>query len=138
MTAPALTFLEPPSFGGDDAADATDFPSTPPGRPDFDGREEARARRGEPENALRMTRGARAAASGMKITDADIRRCLDAPDDASPDPNTPSRTRFRRDGLVVIAGADGMVLRVNRTGPDRAARPGGASRPAKRRRRSRA
>jgi hypothetical protein len=63
-----------------------------------------------------MTRGAREAATGMKVTDADIRRCLDAPDDVSPDAQTPSRTRFRRGNLVVIAGADGMVLRVNRRG----------------------
>lgn len=113
MTAPTVTFLAPPSF--DDNATR---PETP-------------RRRG----GLRMTRGARAAASGMKIADADIRRCIDEPDDAVPDPNTPSRTRFSRGDLMVIAGADGMVLRVNRTGPDRDTRPGGTSRPAKRRRR---
>jgi hypothetical protein len=113
MTAPTVTFLAPPSFD-----DTTTRPDTP-------------RRRG----GLRMTRGARAAASGMKIADADIRRCIDEPDDAVPDPNTPSRTRFRRGDLMVIAGADGMVLRVNRTGPDRDTRPGGTSRPAKRRRR---
>lgn len=50
----------------------------------------------------------------MKVADPDIQRCLDAPDDVSPDPNTPSRTQFRRGNLVVIAGADGIVLRVNR------------------------
>ena len=126
MTAPALTFLAPPSFADDNddgaAAVVAETSTTAPRRPSAD-------------SGLRMTRGARAAASGMKISDADIQRCLDAPDDASPDPNTPSRTRFRRDGLTVIAGADGMVLRVNRTGPDRPARTGGNSRPAKRRRR---
>jgi len=127
MTAPVLTFLAPPSFGGGDHADFTDAAPTPPRGPESG----ARGRRG----GLRMTRGARAAAAGMKIADADIQRCLDAPDDASPDPNTPSRTRFSRGELMVIAGADGMVLRVNRTGPDRDSRPGGASRPAKRRRR---
>ncbi len=30
------------------------------------------------------------------------------------DGRTPSRTRFRRGGLVVLAAADGMVLRVDR------------------------
>jgi len=124
MTAPALTFLAPPSFGND-VDDVADAPSSPPRRP---------GGRAEPAGALRMTRGARAAATGMKISDADIRRCLDAPDDTSPDPNAPSRTRFRRGGVTVLAAADGMVLRVNRTGPDRAARPG-TQRPAKRRRR---
>lgn len=132
MTAPAVTFLAPPSFGDDDAG-ATDVPTTPPRRPDAGGPD--RTRDGRPVAGLRMTRGARAAASGMKISDADIQRCLDAPDDASPDPNTPSRTRFRRGGLTVLAGADGMVLRVNRSGPERPARPGGTSRPAKRRKR---
>jgi hypothetical protein len=61
-----------------------------------------------------MTRGAREAATGMAVTDADVQRCLDAPDDVSPDERTPSRTRFRRGGLVVLAAADGMVLRVDR------------------------
>ena len=122
MNAPALTFLAPPSFDDDETTAPMPLPPSEPGE---------RGRRG----GLRMTRGARAAASGMKIADADIRRCLDAPDDASPDPNTPSRTRFHRGDLTVIAGADGMVLRVNRTGPDREARPGSTSRPAKGRRR---
>lgn len=134
MTAPALTFLAPPSFADDDAPDATAAPYAPPDRTGHDRSDAAPGRRAEPAGVLRMTRGARAAASGMNISDGDIRRCLDAPDDASPDPNTPSRTRFRRDSLVVVAGADGMVLRVNRTGPDRAARSGGTSRPARRRR----
>jgi hypothetical protein len=50
----------------------------------------------------------------MGIADADVQRCLDAPDDVSPHPDTPTRTRFRRGSLVVLAGADGMVLRVSR------------------------
>ena len=129
MTAPPVTFLAPPSFDDDDDG-ITDAAPTPPRRPES----------GAPggRGGLRMTRGARAAASGMKIADADIQRCIDAPDDASPDPDTPSRTRFHRGDLSVIAGADGMVLRVNRTGPARDSRPGGTSRPAKRRRRRRA
>jgi hypothetical protein len=61
-----------------------------------------------------MTRGTRDAATGMELADADIQRCLDAPDDVSPDGRMPSRTRFRRGGLVVLTGADGMVLRVDR------------------------
>jgi len=61
-----------------------------------------------------MTRGAREAATGMKVAEADIRRCIDAPDDVFPDERTPSRTRFRRGTLVVLTGADGMVLRVDR------------------------
>jgi hypothetical protein len=52
----------------------------------------------------------------MKVSTVYIQRCLDAPDDISPRPNTPSRTRFRRGNLVVVAGADGRVLRVDRRG----------------------
>jgi hypothetical protein len=50
----------------------------------------------------------------MKISDADIQRCLDAPDDVAPHPDNPTRTSFRRGSLVVLAGGDGMVLRVSR------------------------
>lgn len=110
MSAPALTFLAPPSTGYDPDDDgSTDVrPTTAPTHP--------ASRGGQPACALRMTRGAREAATGMKVTDADVQRCLDAPDDVSPDPNTPARTHFRRGTLVVLAGADGMVLRVSRRG----------------------
>ncbi len=109
MSAPALTFLAPPPTGYDHDADATDVePRTAP----------TRLAGGSPRDrqapALRMTRGAREAATGMGIADADIQRCLDAPDDVSPHPDAPMRTRFRRASLVVLVGADGMVLRVSR------------------------
>jgi hypothetical protein len=103
MSAPALTFLAPPSTGDDH--DDTTAPAGPAGAP---------PRRGQADPALRMTRGAREAATGMRVADADIRRCLDAPDDVSPHPDAPGRTLFRRGTLVVLAGADGMVLRVSR------------------------
>jgi hypothetical protein len=106
MTAPALTFLAPPSLGDDHDDSSTDAAIAASVWPTSSPRRAA--------GTLRMTRGAREAATGMKVTDADIQRCLDAADDVSPDPNTPSRTRFRCGNLVVIAGADGMVLRVNR------------------------
>ena len=118
MPAPVLTFLSPPSFGDDSDDDFTTTTehaiATRPAFPTRRGGAQPRARKGRPAAPLRMTRGAREAASGMKVTDADIRRCLDAPDEVSPDANTPSRTEFRRSGLVVLAGADGMVLRVTR------------------------
>ena len=117
MPVPVLTFLQPPSFGDDsnDGAPTTgDSTATRPVFPTRHGEAQPRARTGRPAAALRMTRGAREAASGMKVTDTDIRRCLDAPDDVSPNPDTPSRTQFRRGNLVVLAGADGTVLRVNR------------------------
>jgi hypothetical protein len=111
MSAPALTFLAPPSTGYDhDDSPADVWPPTSPTRP------AGPPSRAQQAPALRMTRGAREAATGMGIADADIQRCLDAPDDVSPHPDTPTRTRFRRGTLVVLSGADGMVLRVSRRG----------------------
>ncbi|WP_222263088.1 hypothetical protein [Modestobacter marinus] len=116
MAAPELTFLAPPSSGDDHDDDASTTGThssvwpTSAARPGSD----PQPRTGTSTGGLRMTRGAREAATGLKVTDGDIRRCLDAPDDVSPDPNTPARTRFRRGDLVVLAGADGMVLRVAR------------------------
>ncbi|SFO73223.1 hypothetical protein SAMN05660464_0820 [Geodermatophilus dictyosporus] len=102
MSAPALVFLAPPPSGG--PHDPADPPVAPP----------ARDRDRQPAGPLRMTRGARQAAEGMRVTDADVQECLDAPDDATPDERTPSRTHFRRGRLVVLAAADGTVLRVDR------------------------
>jgi hypothetical protein len=65
-------------------------------------------------SGLRMLKGARAAAAGMHISDAQIRAVLDDPQDVQPDPNQPTRTRLSRDGLVVTTGNDGMILRVAR------------------------
>lgn len=120
MTAPELTFLAPPSTGAapeHDPAEDRLFDLSLPRRNSQGGAKET--------GGLRMTRGAREAATGMNVSDADIQRCIDAPDEVSPDETTPSRTRFRRGTLVVLSGADGMVLRVQRRG--------GNARPAPRR-----
>ena len=66
-------------------------------------------------SSLRMLKGARAAAAGMKITDEQIRAVLEDPHDVQPDPQQPTRTRLQRDGLTVTTGNDGMILRVTRT-----------------------
>ena len=109
MSAPALTFLAPPPTGYDPDDGATDLRSpTASARPAGPPPRDRRA------PVLRMTRGAREAATGMGLADADIQRCLDTPDDVAPHPDTPSRTRFCRGSLVVLAGADGMFLRVGR------------------------
>ncbi|WP_369133952.1 hypothetical protein [Modestobacter sp. I12A-02662] len=114
MAAPELTFLAAPSSGDDhdDSTAGTRSPGwpAPSARPGPD----AHPRTESSPGGLRMTRGAREAATGLQVTDGDIRRCLDAPDDVSPDQDTPSRTRFQRGDLVVLAGADGTVLRVDR------------------------
>ena len=65
---------------------------------------------------IRMLKGARQAAAGMKISDAEIRAVLEDPQDVQPDPNQPHRTRLRRNGVVVTTGNDGMILRVSRKG----------------------
>ena len=110
MTAPPLTFLAPPSFDDDHDHSPPDIPALT-----SSSRSTMHTASGQQATVtVRMTRGARKAATGMKLADADIRRCLDAPDDVSPDENTPSRTRFRRDQFIVLAGADGMVLRIDR------------------------
>jgi hypothetical protein len=64
--------------------------------------------------SLRMLKGARAAAAGMKISDDQIRAVLEDPQDVQPDPSQPTRTRLHRDGLTVTTGNDGMILRVTR------------------------
>lgn len=87
MTAPPLTFLAPPSFDDDRDHSPPDIPAlTSPSRSTMHTASGQQA-----TVTVRMTRGARKAATGMKLADADIRRCLDAPDDVSP-------TRTRRPG----------------------------------------
>lgn len=106
-----LLFQAPPSLPDDDL-DAT-------------GGSEPPVRRGSPRDAgssttrsgttaLRMLRGARQAAAGMKISDDQIRSVLEDPQDVQPDPNQPHRTRLTRDGVTVTTGNDGMILRVTR------------------------
>jgi hypothetical protein len=101
-----LLFKAPPAPPRDEAAATSERPK--------------RAGGGGPGQAaptggrLRMLKGARAAASGMRISDDEIRAVLDDPHDVQPDPNQPHRTRLHRDGLVVTTGNDGMILRVAR------------------------
>ena len=119
MTAPELTFLAPPSTGAAPEHDPAEDRLFDLSLPRRNGQGGAKGTGG-----LRMTRGAREAATGMNVSDADIQRYIDAPDEVSPDETTPTRTRFRRGTLVVLSGADGTVLRVDRRG--------GSGRPAPR------
>jgi hypothetical protein len=64
--------------------------------------------------ALRMLKGARQAAAGMKISDEAIREVIEDPHDVQPDPTHPERTRLKRGALTVTTGQDGMILRVTR------------------------
>lgn len=117
--ATALVFQAPPSLPDSESDYDLD--------PDFDsGQPPAASRRAERTTgpagngsgatggSLRMLRGARAAAAGMKITDDQIRAVLDDPQDVQPDPNQPTRTRLHRDGVTVTTGNDGMILRVTK------------------------
>ena len=86
--------------------------SRPSGAPGGSG---ARAVGGHvPGAPLRMLKGARQAAAGMKISDDAIREVLEDPHDAQPDPTHPERTRLKRGPLTVTTGQDGMILRVTR------------------------
>ena len=105
-----LLFQAPPTLPQDDTDDVFDDEQAPP--------TDNRGRRGGGEtdspSELRMLKGARAAATGMHISDAQIRAVLEDPQDVQPDPNQPKRTQLRRDGLVVTTGNDGMILQVAR------------------------
>lgn len=104
-----LLFQAPPAHPQDDTDDVVDEVQAPP--------TDNRGGRGgdtEGPSELRMLKGARAAAAGMHISDAQIREVLEDPEDVQPDPNQPTRTQLRRDGLVVTTGNDGMILRVAR------------------------
>jgi hypothetical protein len=103
-----LLFQAPPAIPQDDMDDVVEEPARPTDNRGSGGGET------DLPTELRMLRGARAAATGMHISDAQIRAVLEDPEDAEPDPNQPTRTRLSRDGLVVTTGSDGMILRVAR------------------------
>jgi hypothetical protein len=118
MTTPVgttdLLFQAPPSHPGDDLLERDDPPvdDTPTRAPRGDGLANAVAN-AQSAN-LRMLKGARQAAAGMKISDDQIRAVLTDPQDVQPDPKQPHRTRLTRDGVTVTTGNDGMILRVTR------------------------
>ena len=108
----ALVFQAPPAPAGvdheiDDTAPRSAGGTA--GRPGGPGAGQNGAR-----STLRMLKGARAAAAGMKISDDQIRAVIEDPHDVQPDPHQPTRTRLYRDGLTVTTGNDGMILRVTR------------------------
>jgi hypothetical protein len=124
-----LLFIAPPAppAGEAEGPDGPDGPDGPEAydAPERPSRDRPRGERRGPDPtgprggagtgpALRMLKGARQAAAGMKVSDDQIRRVLDDPQDVGPDPNQPHRTRLQRDGLVVTTGQDGMILRVAR------------------------
>ena len=109
----ALVFQAPPPVPDaehDAGHDVTDRQRSAARRPQRSGGAASSAGNG----SLRMLKGARAAAAGMKISDDQIRAVLEDPQDVQPDPNQPTRTRLHRDGLTVTTGNDGMILRVTR------------------------
>jgi hypothetical protein len=103
-----LLFQAPPSLPQDDTEEVFEEQAPPT---------DNRGGRGGDSDGpteLRMLKGARAAATGMHISDAQIRAVLEDPQDVQPDPSQPKRTQLSRDGLVVTTGNDGMILRVAR------------------------
>lgn len=105
----ALQFQAPPALPDDvDGDEAPVQPNRPRGA-----RPERRAVSAGPRE-LRMLKAARAAATGMKISDDQIRGVLEDPEDVQPDPRQPHRTRLFGRGITVTTGNDGMILRVTR------------------------
>lgn len=105
----ALQFQAPPALPDDvDGDEAPVLPNRPRGaRP-------GRGAGGAGPSELRMLKAARAAATGMKISDDQIRGVLEDPEDVQPDPQQPHRTRLFGRGITVTTGNDGMILRVTR------------------------
>jgi hypothetical protein len=68
----------------------------------------------DPDSAapLRMTKGARAAATADRVSDDLIRAALAEPDEVEPDAAGSGRMKVRRGSLTVVVGRDGMVLSV--------------------------
>ena len=117
--ATALVFQAPPSLPDPDpdwdADPEHDFGSDRSRASRRDERPSGRSGNGAASSGpLRMLKGARAAAAGMKISDDQIRAVLEDPQDVQPDPNQPTRTRRQRDGVTVTTGNDGMILRVTK------------------------
>ena len=113
----ALVFQAPPAPAGVDPYEVDEPMYEPTDEPRSAGRERSGGSSGGRPGAgspLRMLKGARAAAAGMKISDDQIRAVLEDPHDVQPDPSQPTRTRLHRDGLTVTTGNDGMILRVTR------------------------
>ena len=108
-----LFFQAPPPHPQDDMDDMDDVVDEVQAPP-TDNRGGRHGGDTEGPSELRMLKGARAAATGMHITDAQIRAVLEDPEEVQPDANQPTRTQSRRDGLVVTTGNDGMILRVAR------------------------
>ncbi len=109
-----LLFQAPPSLPADDLHDEDLRPATDRGPRRAAGDGARPASPSAPGGNLRMLKGARQAAAGMKISDDQIRAVIEDPQDVQPDPNQPHRTRMTRDGVTVTAGNDGMILRVTR------------------------
>lgn len=83
-----------------DEAETATYPTSYPGEPGDDG---------EP---LRLSKGARAAATADGVSEDAIRRAIEEPDDLEPDPTGNGRMRLRRGTLTVVVAKDGAVLSV--------------------------
>jgi len=68
---------------------------------------------------LRMTKGARAAATADRISDDTIRAAIADPDQVEPDPAGSGRMRLSRGTLRVVLARDGAVLSVRDRQPRR-------------------
>jgi len=107
----ALPFLAPPVRQLTEAetvaafeAEVAAYEAHPQALPDSDDPDRA-----EP---LRMTKGAKAAATADGISDDTIRAAIADPDEIEPDPAGEGRMRIRRGTLRLVLAKDGAVLSV--------------------------
>ncbi len=114
----ALPFQGPPVRQLTDAEVAADFEAevaayeaNPQDLPDF----------ADPDGPapLRMSKGARAAATSDGVSDEAIRAVVADPDEIEPDPAGNGRMRLRRGTLTVVVARDGAVLSVRDRKPRR-------------------
>ena len=83
-----------------DEAEIATYPTSYPGEP------------GDGGDALRLSKGARAAATADGVSEEAIRRAIEEPEDLEPDPTGNGRMRLKRGTLTVVVAKDGAVLSV--------------------------
>jgi hypothetical protein len=114
----ALPFLAPPVRELTEAETAAAFDAEVA---EFEAHPQSLPELADPDGPppLRMTKGARAAATADQVSDDAIRATIADPDELEPDPAGNGRMRLRRGTLRVVLARDGAVLSVHDRKPHR-------------------
>jgi hypothetical protein len=114
----ALPFLAPPVRELTEAETAAAFDAEVA---EFEAHPQSLPELADPDGPppLRMTKGARAAATADRVSDDAIRATIADPDELEPDPAGNGRMRLRRGTLRVVLARDGAVLSVRDRKPHR-------------------